>query len=41
MHLAGVHTSRKEEIYLTTYIVKENHALEFKVSRIFTAEGDV
>ena len=41
LHLAGVHTSKKEEIYLTTYIIKENHSLDHQVSRIFTGEGDI
>jgi len=28
LHLAGIHTSKTKEIYLSTYIVKENHDLD-------------
>ena len=41
LHLAGIHTSKTKEIYLTTYIVKENHDLDHQYTRIFTADGTV
>lgn len=41
LHLAGLHTTRREEIYLSTYIVKENHDLDHQYTRIFTADGTV
>ena len=28
-------------MYLTTYIVRENHSLEHQYTRVFTADGDV
>ena len=41
MHLAGTHTTKVKEIYLSTYFIKENHELDFQYTRIFEADGTV
>lgn len=41
VHLAGSHTTKKNEIYLSTYTLKENHSMVHEYSRIFQGEGTV
>ena len=39
--MAALNTANKEEISLTTYIIRENHDLDHQYTRIYTAAGDV
>ena len=40
-HLAGMHSSRTREIYLTTFILTATHEMEHQYTRIYEAEGSV